>query len=411
MPVFSIPLSGLTANSTALSAIANNLANLNTVGYQQTRAVFRDMFYQNIGESGSGNPIQLGAGSQIGALTTVFGGGSIESSGLATDVAISGNGFFVLKNAEDYRFTRAGNFHVGPDGNLLSENGEQVMGYPALSGAIPAGQALGPLQVGKGQISPPSATTSMGMGVNLDASAEVGSSYSVPITVFDSLGAEHILTFRFNKTDNNSWNYDISIPSAEIGGSGERTTVAQGSLTFDGTGKLTVPASDVGNISVAGLANGAADISLTWNLYQDGAGMLTQLASPNNTSLPHQDGCGAGMLLDFAIGDDGTIMGSFSNGKTMMLGQLALASFANPEGLSRSGGTNFSSTRSSGVPVIGAPDTGGRGTVVGGALELSNVDIAKEFAQMITAQRGFQASARAITTFDEIAQETINLKR
>lgn len=452
MPAFSTPLSGLSANSTALSAIANNLANLNTVGYKETRAVFRDLFYQNLGTSGSGSPIQLGTGAAVGGLTTVFSGGSVESSGISTDVAIAGDGFFVLKNADGVQYTRAGNFHVGSGGLLTSEDGQSVMGYPAVNGTIPAGQSLAPLQVGKGQISPPSATTWVELGANLDCSAAVGESFSTSATVYDSLGSSHVLSFKFTKADSNEWTYEVSMPSSELnvtpgtnadGTQGEVPTsivLKTGTMMFDAGGKLLAvdPGSDpnspvnttvrlatsVGPTqtdpsnpssstpTVDGLANGANGLDISWNLFSaSGNGLFTQVSAASNPTSSHKDGFGAGMLLDFNIGEDGTIQGSFSNGKTMVLGQLALANFANPQGLTRVGQNNFADGLSSGVAVFGAPGTGGRGTVAGRALELSNVDIAQEFSRMIMAQRGFQANARAITTFDEIAQETINLKR
>jgi flagellar hook protein FlgE len=148
MPVFSIPLSGLSASSSALSSIANNLANLNTVGYKQTRTTFRDMFYQNVGSNGSGNPIQIGAGAAVGSVSTIFSGSNIETSGVPTDVAISGEGFFVVERDGVTRYTRAGNFTTSPDGTLSTENGEYVMGYPAPNGIIDPSQGLIPLQMG-----------------------------------------------------------------------------------------------------------------------------------------------------------------------------------------------------------------------------------------------------------------------
>jgi flagellar hook protein FlgE len=350
-----------------------------------------------------------------------------------------GDGFFVLQNAEDYQFSRAGNFHVGPDGYLVSEGGQRVMGYPAIGGAIPTGQSLGAIQLGKGQISPPSATTTMKLTANLSVDDAIGTSFTTPMPIYDSLGASHVVTLKFTKTAANEWSYEASMPSSELkvtagtDGTGtelpipEFIAVAGGTLQFDDKGKLlavdppgtnesvlvkTQKAADSTGMALNGLSNGAASLTMDWQLFSaDGQGLITQVSAPSNASATKQDGVGAGSLLDFAIDEDGVIQGAFSNGKTMVLGQLALANFANPEGLSRAGSNNFASTLSSGVPVFGVAGTGGRGTLAGGALELSNVDIAREFAQMIMAQRGFQANARAITTFDEIAQETINLKR
>ena len=196
-----------------------------------------------------------------------------------------------------------------------------------------------------------------------------------------------------------------------MGATGNPTVVGTGNLVFDSNGNLTTPATNVSGVAVTGLADGAGNMNFTWNLYDNGAGLLTQVASASSTSSTQQNGTSSGSLQKFAIGSDGMVTGNFSNGKTAILGQLVLATFANQQGLYRTGQNGFQETLASGQAVVGAPGTGGRGTLAGGALELSNVDISKEFAAMIVAQRGFQANARAVTTFDEITQDTINLKR
>ena len=411
MPTFSIPLSGLTASSIALSAIANNLANLNTVGYKDTRVLFRDLFYQSLGTSGAGDPIQLGAGTTVSSMPAMFTQGSVDPSGVPTDVAIMGDGFFAVQKDGITSYTRAGNFSKDKDGFLVTAEGEQVMGYPAINGAVDTGQGLVPLQLGSGMISPPTATSSVQLRSNLDATAPVGTVFPATIGVYDSLGATHILTFNFTKTAPNAWNYSISIPAAEVGATGNPVVVKTGALTFDGNGNIATPATDVAGIAITGLADGASDLTFDWKLYDGTSGLVTQVATPSGTASTQQDGSGSGSMTKFAIGSDGMITGTFSNGKTAVMGQLVLANFANTQGLVRSGQNDFTATLSSGQAVIGSPGTGGRGTLSGGALELSNVDIAKEFASLIVAQRGFQANARAVTTFDEITQDTINLKR
>jgi flagellar hook protein FlgE len=412
MPTFSIPLSGLTASSIALSTIANNLANLNTIGYKDSHVLFRDLFYQSIGTNGAGDAIQQGAGTAVGSIPASFTQGSVDPSGVATDVAILGDGFFVVSKDGVVDYTRAGNFEVDKNSMLVTSDGQQVMGYPAANGVLNPGQGLTPLALGAGTISSATATGNVQLRTNLDASAAVGTVYSAPVTIYDSLGASHVLMFTYTKTGTNGWDYSISIPAADVGGTVEPTVLQTGSLTFDGNGNLTVPAADVTGINITGFVDGANDLTFTWKLYDaNSAGLLTQMASPSSTSLMQQDGAGSGTLVKFEIGSDGTITGAFSNGKTAVLGQLVLATFANNQGLLRTGNNGFSETLASGQPVIGGPGTGGRGTLEGGALELSNVDIAKEFAALIVAQRGFQANARAVTTFDEITQETINLKR
>jgi flagellar hook protein FlgE len=411
MPAFSIPLSGLTASSEALAAIANNLANLNTVGYKDTQVQFRDLFYQSLGTSGNGDPIQLGAGTAVAAMPSQFTQGSVNPTGVDTDVAINQDGFFIVSKNGVTNYTRAGNFTRDDQGYLVTAGGEQVLGYPATNGVVNTGQGLTALNLGTGAVSPPTATTNVQITANLDARAQVGDSFPATATVYDSLGARHVLTFNFTKTGSGAWNYSISIPAADLGASGNPTVVATGNLTFDANGKLTSPANDVTGISVAGFADGAANLTFDWGLYGGTQGLLTQVAAASSTTSTQADGTSSGSLQNFAIGADGMITGTFSNGKTAILGQLVLATFPNQQGLLRNGQSEFQETLASGQAVIGAPGTGGRGTLSGGALELSNVDIAQEFSAMIVAQRGFEANARAVTTFDQITQDTINLKQ
>jgi flagellar hook protein FlgE len=373
--------------------------------------LFRDLFYQSLGTSGAGDPIQLGAGTTVSSMPAMFTQGSVDPSGVPTDVAIMGDGFFAVQKDGITSYTRAGNFSKDKDGFLVTAEGEQVMGYPAINGAVDTGQGLVPLQLGSGMISPPTATSTIQLRSNLDATAPIGTVFPATIGVYDSLGATHILTFNFTKTASNAWNYSISIPAAEVGATGNPVVVKTGALTFDGNGNIATPAGDVTGIAVTGLADGASDLTFDWKLYDGTSGLVTQVATPSGTASTQQDGSGSGSMTKFAIGSDGMITGTFSNGKTAVMGQLVLANFANTQGLVRSGQNDFTATLSSGQAVIGSPGTGGRGTLSGGALELSNVDIAKEFASLIVAQRGFQANARAVTTFDEITQDTINLKR
>src|SRR5579863_2295024 len=412
MPNFSIPLSGLTAESTALSTIANNLSNQNTTGYKDKAVLFSDLFYQNIGTTGAGDPIQVGAGTQVGALPSLFTQGSVSATGVPTDVAIQGTGFFVVQNSSGVvAYTRAGDFALNASNDLVTQAGQQVLGYPAVNGVINTGAGITPIQLGAGTISPPTATTNVQLTTNLNATANVGDTFSTPITVYDSLGASHVLTFSYTNTGPGAWNYSITIPAADVGAVGNPTVVSSGTLAFDSNGNLTTPAANVAGLAVTGLADGASKLTFTWDLYKNGTGLLTQVAAPSSTSSTNQDGSGSGSLVDFSIGSDGTITGSFSNGKTQALGQVALATFANNDGLQLQGNTDFTPTLDSGQAVVGAAGTGGRGTLSGGALELSNVDIATEFANLIVAQRGFEADAKAVTTFDQITQDTIALKQ
>ena len=416
MPNFSIPLSGLTAESTALSTIANNLSNQNTPGYKNKVVLFSDLFYQNLGTSGSGDPIQQGAGTQVSATPSLFTQGSVSATGVPTDVAIQGSGFFAVQDSSGViSYTRAGDFSE-LNNFLVTSGGQQVLGYPAVNGVVNTGAGIAPLQLGAGTISPPTATSNVELTTNLNAAAQVGDTFSTPITVYDSLGASHVLSFNYTNTGPAAWNYSITIPAADVGATGNPVVVQSGTLAFDANGNLTTPAADVSGVSIGtgttgALADGASTLTFNWQLYNNGNALLTQVAAPSSTSSTNQNGAGSGSLVNFNISSDGTITGSFSNGKTQALGQLALASFANTAGLQLDGGTDFSPTLASGQAVIGIPGTGGRGALSGGALELSNVDIATEFANLIVAQRGFEADAKAVTTFDQITQDTINLKQ
>jgi flagellar hook protein FlgE len=422
MPAFSIPLSGLTASSTALSTIANNLANLNTIGYKDEQVQFSDLFYENLGTDGAGDPIQQGAGTTVSSVSSNFTEGDVTSTGVSTDVAINGNGFFVVQANGVQSFTRAGNFEIGTDNYLETTDGQEVLGYQATNGVISTSQGLGPLALGAGTVSPATTTTNAEITSNLSATDPVGNSYSTNVTVYDSLGASHNITFTFTKTGTNTWTYTASIPLADITPTAGTTptdpvTLATGALTFDGNGNLINPTSANGSITISTaavgtLADGANNLSFNWNLFdQNGNGLLTQTAAADSTSSIQQDGSGSGTLVNFNIGSDGTITGSFSNGKTAVLGQIALASFADEQGLSHVGNNDYEPTLASGQPTIGTPGTGGLGTISGGALEQSNADIATEFANLIVAQRSYEANAKVVTTFDQVTQDTINLKQ
>jgi flagellar hook protein FlgE len=412
MASFSIALSGLSASSNALNVISNDLANLNTVGFKDQQANFEDLFYQNLGTNGSGDPIQQGSGSKIGSISTDFTDGTVSDTGISSNIAITGNGFFITENANGtLSYTRSGDFTTNDAGELVTSSGATVLGYPAVNGVVNTGGVLGPLNVGSSVTNPPSATTTMQQQTNLDATSPVGTTYSTSMEVYDSLGASHILTFNYTETAAGNWSYQITLPAADTGGTGNPTVVASGTMTFDGNGNLTSPTGSITGIAVSGLANGAAPMNITWNLTDStGASLITQVAGQSTTTNSDQNGYYAGTLQTYTVEADGTIEGTFTNGQTQALGQVALASFANTQGLESVGGGGFAPTLASGAAVVGVPEAGGRGTLTGGALEMSNVDISTEFTQLIVVQRGFEANARMITTLDSIDNTTTNLQ-
>jgi len=412
MSSFSIPLSGLSASQQALNIISNNLANLNTTGYKDQTGNFQSLFYQNYGSDGAGDPIQVGAGTQIGSVSTNFTNGGVNDTGVPSDVAITGNGFFITQAANGTtEYTRAGDFTVNAQGQLVATDGSTVMGYPAVNGVVNQSGTLVPIQVGQSAISPPAATTTMQQQTNLDASSPVGTEYSTPLTVYDSLGESHVLTFNYTNTGPGAWTYQITLPAADTGGTGNPTVIATGNLTFDSNGNLTSPGGNITGINITGLADGAANMSLTWDLTgANGTSLLTQVAAPSATTSTNQNGYGAGVLQSYTVESDGTVQGQFSNGQVQALGQIALANFPNTNGLQLTGSSNYAPTLASGAAVIGAPNSGGLGTLTGGALEASNVDISTEFTNLIVTQRGFEANARVITTLDTVTNDTINLQ-
>jgi flagellar hook protein FlgE len=409
MPNFSIPLSGLTASDTALATISNNLANLNTTGYKDTTVNFQDLFYQLLGSNGSGDQLQVGAGASVSSINTNFSGGSVQGTGVDTDVAINGNGFFVVQNGSNTYYTRAGDFTQDSNGNLVTADGFQVMGYPATNGVVNTNGGLTPIQLPMGMINAPSATSIISIAANLSSDATASGSYNTNITVYDSLGTSHVLSVDFTRSSS-GWSYNATLPSSDItGGTGTDTTVATGTLTFNSSGQLTSTAPIA--VSIPGLADGASTLAFNWNLASaTGTGLITQVSGASSTSSAIQNGYASGSLTSFSIGADGTILGAFSNG-TKVLGQIALANFANLQGLTKQGNNNYSANISSGSAVIGSPGTSSLGSLTGSALELSNVDMSTEFSNLIIAERGFQANAKSVTTFDQIAQDTINLIR
>ena len=409
--------------------IASNLANVDTPGYKDQQIEFADLFYQNLGTDGAGDPIQQGAGVQVSSQTSDFTQGDVSATGVDTDVAINGNGFFVVEENGVQSYTRAGNFEIGTNNLLETAGGQTVMGYPATNGVVNTSAGLSTLELGAGTSSPATATANLQMTTNLNATGGVGSTYSTTATIYDSLGAPHQLTVTYTNTGVNTWSYQLSIPSADLSPtvsgtppvSTPQTGILQtGTLTFDGNGNLisdtqgtgaaATPPTDI-TASISGFADGASNQTFNWNVLNGTTPVITQLAAANSTASIEQDGTASGTLQSFSIGSDGTITGSFSNGTTATLGQIALASFADEQGLSRNGDNTYSTTLASGQPTIGAPTSGGLGSITGGSLEASNVDIATEFSNLIVAQRSYEANARVITTFDQIEQDTIALKQ
>jgi len=382
-------ISGLRSHQTMLDVTGNNIANVNTTGFKASATMFQDTLSQLTqgasgpqAEAGGSNPAQIGLGVQVAAIQTNFSQGSAQATGRATDMMISGDGFFVVKSGGEDLYTRAGSFSFDSGGRLVTSDGSLVQGWTSSGGVVPTNPgAIGAITLPQNMVSPSAATTSVTMSGNLPSDAAVGTSLTRDVDVYDAMGNSRTLSMTFEKTSA-GWDVD-SADGADTG-----TT----SLVFD-DGIL-----DTGGSMTIG------DITVDFTGVTSYAGLKTVEAA-------RQDGREPGSLQSFSLAKDGTLVGSFSNGSTQAIAKLALATFVNPGGLEKAGGSTYRTSINSGDVKIGIAGSDGVGSLMGGALEMSNVDLSQEFTNLIVAQRGFQANARIITTSDEVLQELTNLKR
>ncbi|MEO3989846.1 flagellar hook protein FlgE [Pseudocitrobacter cyperus] len=386
---FNIATTGLNAVTEQLNAISNNIANSGTVGFKSGRAEFSSLYAES-------QPLGVGVS---GVTQSITKGGSIASTGNALDLAINGNGFFVVRDsAGTTAYSRAGYFGTDSSGNLINNLGMYLQGYPVdANGQLQVG-TVGNLTISSGSI-PAKATDSLDFTANLDANAEVpvngtfdpkdNTSYNNSYTtqVYDSLGREHTLNQYFVKTDDNTWEVHYYMDDAEIPNSTQE-------MTFSDQGVLTKPTNlTTLNIDVPGAAGLAIDLSYNGT---------TQYGSDFSVSKNQGSGYASGERTGQAIDADGSVYATFSNGERMLQGQLVLADFANANGLQSQDGTTWTQTASSGAPLTGAPGTGLLGSITAGALEQSNVDLTSELVGLMTAQRNYQANTKVISTNDSM---------
>lgn len=417
-------VASIKAQQTRMNVIGNNLANVNTTAYKGTRATFQEMIAQTIrGASGprdslgGTNPIQFGLGVLVAGTDTNNEQGSLQATNRPSDLAIQGNGFFMLSNSDRVAYTRDGGFDLDANGMLVQRaTGERLVGWSSnASGQIDTSQPITPtsyISIPLGSLDAVQATTDVQLKGNLNASAGPTETWEVVTRVYDTLGGAHDLRLSFENRSTppggtppagatSSWEWTAyegtNVVGSSASGSNER-------LYFDQSGNLLNP-SVLGAVSVPATgAAGTFDVNLDFE-------RLSQLNGENTVSTFSQNGFPPGSLQGFSIGADGSINGLFTNGLTRILGQIGMAIFSNPGGLERMGSNLWRNTDNSGIPVIGTPSTGGRGSINSGFLEQSNVDIGNEFTELIVTQRGFQANTRVVTTVDEMLQELINMKR
>jgi flagellar hook protein FlgE len=407
--------SGLTANSTALDVVGNNLANINTTGYKNQRTLFRDVVYQTLsagsgasGTVGGTNPVQLGFGVNVGSVDSLFGQGNLTPTGRTLDAGIQGSGFFVVNNGTQNLFTRAGGFNVDSSGYLVDPGtGFRVQRFGTAgegSATLPGFQVAGdnrikiPFGAGVSGVQ----TANVNYQGNLDTNLAVGGNVTTAIQVYDSQNTARSLTVTFTKTGSNTFDVTAAIAGGAV-------AVPATPVTFDNDGLLLSPANLA--LAVSGIP-GADNQTINLRLGTIGqATGLTQFGGTSTATAVTQDGSGSGTLVSVSFDQSGIVQGQFSNGRSIPIAQLAIAAFNNESGLIRQGTNYFATSAASGEALIGTAGGGGRGSVQGGSLEGANVDIATEFSRLILAQRGFQVNARTITAANDTLQELANIIR
>jgi len=384
-------ITGLRAHQTLMDVVSNNISNVNTTGFKSSSVVFEDTLSQLVKSAGAStgalggvNPAQVGLGVQLGGISTNFGQGSAQNTGKSTDLMIQGDGFFVVRHGGEQLYTRNGSFSFDTNGRLVTGDGSVVQGWMGAAGAINTNGAVSDIQLPIGTLLP--ATPSSAVTVNGNLSADSASTAPITASIggYDVQGNSLTLSATFTRLSPTSWSVSVSdgagttavqqIDFAANGSNPSPTTVTVGAITFDLTG-------------------------------------ITSYAGSSTVSAVQQNGAGMGSLQSFSITPDGTLVGVFSNGLKEPLAQLCTASFNNPPGLERVGDSMYRGTINSGAQQLGQPGSSGRGTLQGGALEMSNVDLAQEFTNLVIAQRGFEANSKVITTSDELLQDLVNLKR
>jgi flagellar hook protein FlgE len=387
-------ISGLRANQTMMDTTGNNIANVNTTGYKSSNTVFEDTLSQTLrsatagtGSLGGTNPAQIGLGVKVAGIFTNFGQGAAQTTGRSLDLMIQGEGFFVQNLGNTASYTRNGSLSMDNLGRLVGADGGVMQGWVANDrGVYNANGPAGDITIPLAATLPGGETQNVKLAGNLPSDTTSTSPIETAVTVYDAVGVPRTLTMAFSHVGaagSNRWQVTLS------DGDSPDSTV---NLDF----------SDPNAPAPGSVTLGAVTVDLS---------KVSQYAGLSTLTTESQDGAIPGTLTGFAVGSDGVVTGSFSNGQTRTLARLAVASFANPGGLEKAGNSSYRATVSSGLAQVGVAGSGTRGSLVAGTLEMSNVDLAQEFTNLIIAQRGFQANSRMITASDEILQDLINIKR
>lgn len=459
-------VAGLKTHQAKMDVIGNNIANVNTVGFKGSSVTFQEVFSQTLqgagspqGGTGGTNPQQIGLGVNVGSMDVNHTQGSTQRTDNPTDVMIDGNGFFMVTddaNAQNVYYTRAGNFSLDKNGNLVTPGGLKVIGTTYDNSTTPVTETQNqPVVIDKSTVRSATETSAVSFSGNLDPDESLDSTsniaYTSTVDVYDSLGEVQNLTFNFGEnlqgqpglgtsppenysyrnvsiTDGSTTIGSLALAGASNGGTGTGTT-APIYAEFDSSGTFVRLVQDIqtnanGYVSDAGSALGTTTITMeiagaddvALDIYNATSGVsmfdsMTQYSGETDVTGTPDDGNSAGSISSFSISTSGEVVAIFTNGERETLAQIGLAMFDNPAGLQKMGSNLFVDTANSGTAKISSPGAGSFGSLVPGALEMSNVDLSQQFTEMITTQRGFQANSRIITTSDEILQELVNLKR
>ena len=420
-------VSGLNTTSTAISVIGNNIANVNTTGFKEQRAEFSNVLGQTL--TGAGGFSSIGAGAKLSQISTIFTQGTFESTSRPSDLAIQGQGFFILDSSQGRSFSRAGIFEIDNQGTLVSPTGQHVQGFGIDPATGSSNGQLGDITLSTA-FSPPNPSSLLDISLNLDPAATIipggfdptdpvspatTANFNQGMTFFDSLGNSHFATLRFNRTGSGTWDYVASLDTADtttapLPGA---TDVIQGggTLSFDTSGNLTAITGSTIVFEFSGGVVPSQAITINFGpIAGIGTGGATSsFGGESSTNSFNADGFAAGSLRSYDIDREGFMTGQFSNGETIALAQVALASFPNVEGLNPVGNGNIIDTRESGQALIGTAGSGSFGSIRAGSLEQSNVDLAAQFVKLIVNQRAFQANTRTVSTANELMANLVSL--
>lgn len=420
---FNTGISGLKAAGQSMNVIGDNIANAGTFGFKSSRAEFQDVLAKSLKGIDGGD--QIGAGTKLAHITPQFTQGDVKRTESITDIAISGNGFFALETSFGRGFTRDGSFHFDKDGNMINGDGYKVLGFQVKEDGTVTNQ-VGPIKLGNTTI-PAKATESIKMTMNLDSRADVmefnpenpddTSNFNTTMTVYDNVGTARLTTVYFNKTENGTWSYHAMVDGKDAAGGeeGKMVEMANGTLRFNDKGLLqeVVEGQNSFNFNKGAQPDQKIKFSFGETIAEggDGRSASTQYGSRSSMARHTQDGATAATLASLSFNDEGILTAAYDNGEQKTLAQISIAKFENNEALFKMGKNLFKETRKSGQAAVGQPGFDGRGEVLSKSIELSNVDIADEFINLMNAQRNFQANTRTITTSDQMLQEILNIKR